>query len=91
MPKLAKVKGRAFATGDRVPVVALYSGRQPTPKWDNFYPSPAVFATDDPAELARVEASIGDREWAELNEALFQIPKPYHNGLFPVDLPPAEA
>ena len=46
-----------------------------------------MFATDDPAELARVEASIGDQEWHELNEALFQIPKPYHNGLFPVDLP----
>ncbi len=86
MPKLAKVKGRTFATGDRIPVVAKYAGRMPTPKWDNFFPSPALFATDDPAELARVEASIGDDDWQELNEALFQIPKPYHNGLFPVYL-----
>ena len=89
MPRLAKVRGRTFATGDRVPVVAKYAGQMPTPKWDNFYPSPVAFATDDAAEIARVEASIGDREWAELNEALFQIPKPYYNGLFPVDLPVA--
>ena len=88
VPGLAKVRGRSFKGGDRVPCVALYSGRMPTSKWDDFRPSPARFATDDPSALARVEESIGDAEWAELNEALFQIPKPYQNGLFQVSLGP---
>ena len=91
MPNLARVRGRRFATGDRVPVVAKYAGRMPTPKWDNFFPSPVIFATDDPAEIARVEDSIGEANWQELNDALFQIPKPYHNGLFPVTLPQGQA
>lgn len=81
---LGKVRGRTFVTGDRVPCVAQYSGQMPTPKWDNFNPLPAVFATDDEAELARVEASIPEAYWDELNEAMFQIPKPYRNGLFTV-------
>ena len=88
MPRpLEKVRGRAFVTGDRVPCVALYSGRMPAPKWDTFNPVPAIFATDDRDELTRLEASIPESDWTELNEALFQIPKPYRNGLFQVDLP----
>lgn len=81
---LQKVPGRKYATGDRVPCVALYSGQMPTPKWDNFNPVPAVFATNDAAELARVEASISEEDWIELNEALFYVPKPYRNGLFQI-------
>ena len=86
MPQLAKAPWHRFATGDRVPVIANFSGAMPTPKWSDFWPTPVVFGTDDPAVVARVEEAIGETEWAELNEALFQIPKPYQNGLFPVQI-----
>lgn len=86
MPKLARVPGRKLTLGDRVPVVAKYSGRMPTPKWDDFYPSPVLFATDDPTALEKIEASIGEDDWQELTDALLQVPKPYRPGLYPVDL-----
>ncbi|RYG20709.1 DUF3239 domain-containing protein [bacterium] len=86
MPKLKRAGSGKLVEGDRVPVVALYSGRMPTPKWDDFYPSPVLFATNDPTEVARVEASIGQKEWREMDEALTLIPKPYRPGLYPVDL-----
>ncbi len=82
---LDRVRGSAFATGDRVPMVAMYSGRTPAAKWDAFHPIAAAFATRDPRELAELQARIPDREWLALNEALFQIPKPYTHGHFPID------
>ena len=81
---LQRIRERRFQTGDRLPMVARYRGNEPTPKWDSFHPVAAVFATGDPIELAALESRILDSAWIALNEALFQVPQPFCNGLFPV-------
>lgn len=58
------------------------------PRWTDFHPLAVNCATADLAEIERVLASIGEREWEAMAAALPQIPTPPQPGLYPVELPP---
>ena len=76
-----------YDTGFNMPAVATYSGSLNSYKWDNFLPLVSQAATDDNAEIERTLDMIPEWQWAILNEGLFQIPKPYRPGIYPVSLP----
>lgn len=79
-------KGK-YDTGFNMAAIATYSGSLNSYKWDNFLPLVAQAATEDQAEVERTLDMIPEWQWALLNEGLFQIPKPYRPGLYPVSMP----
>lgn len=81
---LAEMGGGPYASGGDLPAVSVYYGVPGGHKWDSFSPVPAACATSDPDELARLREAVPEWQWMFLNEALFQIPRPYQPGIYPV-------
>ena len=82
---LSEMAGGPFASGDDLAAVSVYTGVSGGHKWDGFNPIPAGCATSDPDEIARLRHLVPEWQWMFLNEALFQIPRPYRAGLYPVE------
>lgn len=78
-PALSGVTGRPVSDFRRRAVLPTH--------WSDFSLIAVDCATSDPAQIARVLASIPAAEWAAMEAALRQVPTPYKPGLYKVDLP----
>jgi hypothetical protein len=85
-PPAYALKDRNLQPGDNLATVSMYSGSMESHKWDNFNPLLATCATRDEVELERLMAMIPDWQWVVINEGLFQVPRPYRPGLYPLNL-----
>ena len=82
---MAEMAGGPFSSGDDLAAVSTYTGLSGGHKWDGFNPIPAACATSDPEELSRLRELVPEWQWMFLNEALFQVPRPYRPGIYPVE------
>lgn len=75
-----------------VGTIAIYhEDDEGSPHWNTFVPTVAACVTRKMEEIDRVQRSLDDSDWRELDAALKQIPRPYEPGLYriyPDDAPP---
>jgi hypothetical protein len=62
--------------------VATYFGSGKASHWDDFFPEVVNCLTTDAGVVARVQATILDDEWEQLEAGLKQVPTPYKPGLY---------
>lgn len=70
---LAHAPGGPPKVGDRLSAVSYYSGPPKNGAWQGFSPTLVVSVTRNAADIARVDASIPDDEWAELDRAVAEM------------------
>lgn len=82
-----KVK-RKIHLGEKVVTVAAYrqGANEEIPYWEDFFPIPAEYATDDKDELSDALESYDEHDWNELAEGLKLVPQPYKPGLYRVHI-----
>ncbi|HEX4794140.1 MAG TPA: DUF3239 domain-containing protein [Humisphaera sp.] len=71
---LARMTGGPPTLGMRLAAVLLYHGRPSADAWTNIDATLMPCATRDSSEIARVTASIPQRQWRNLESALAQLP-----------------
>ena len=77
-----------FAEGTRLATVADYDQGEPQdrdlPHWVGFMPRPVDCGTRDPEVVQRSLARLAPEEWAKLERAIEQLPRPLKPGITPV-------
>ncbi|MEM7230780.1 MAG: DUF3239 domain-containing protein [Planctomycetota bacterium] len=83
---LKKAGGAPLSPMLRVATVALYDNPQDEnqPYWNTFHPQLLDHGTTNVREVKRVLDSFDDESWAELEEFLKEVPKPYVEGQYRV-------
>lgn len=71
---LVRTMGKLVRTGDRIAMVALYSGGGGLPHWSNFDPKPAEAANSDRGQIVQLLATIPEDEWNELQQWISRLP-----------------
>ena len=79
---------KAVELGMEVGTVSTYSGSLggEVQYWDNFYPLPVTYATDDHREIEKVLSTYPDGQKEFILSCMEQLPKPYKKGLYRVSL-----
>lgn len=75
--------------GQRVAAVALYCGDVRAVVWNDFTPEVIDCVVSDPAEIARVVATIPEAQWQQLEAGLTRVP-PAQPGLYPLGIERSE-
>lgn len=74
--------------GTHIATVALYRGTNgpQVPHWDDFFPIPLDYATNDQAEIERaLRRYDAQQQWRDIEQRLRQVPQPYVPGLYRID------
>lgn len=73
--------------GDRFPTVALYQRSEDPdlPHWEDFFPLPMTYATDDSNMINRALINYGNAHWEELESGIQQLPTPFEPGIYQID------
>lgn len=85
--KIIKYKGKG-KVGDKIGTIALYSASvgETLPHWVDFHPVPIEYATNNSEEIGRALKSYDENQWIQIQDRLKQVPKPFKEGLFKVDV-----
>ena len=78
---LKRMTGGPPRKNTRLAAVALYGGVA-SDHWIDFFPAVVNCLTTNKRVIAGVMASIPEKEWQALTEALNHVPKPYRPGLY---------
>lgn len=71
--ELVHAPGGPPKVGDRLAAVSLYSGPAKDGAWRGFSPTLVVAVTRNAADIARVNASISEDDWAEVEQAVVEL------------------
>lgn len=84
--KIIKYKKHA-SIGDKIATVALYipSDNEGLPHWEDFFPVPMNYATNNVVVIQAALNSYDKQQWADLELRLKQVPFPYTEGLYKVN------
>ncbi|MBI9077990.1 MAG: DUF3239 domain-containing protein [Desulfatibacillum sp.] len=82
--KINKVKVKP---GMRLATVSIYvNDDDSAPHWSDFDPFPVQYATGNKRKITASLNRFSEKEWNRLNQAVAQIPQPYKEGLYRVDV-----
>ncbi|MBI9076968.1 MAG: DUF3239 domain-containing protein [Desulfatibacillum sp.] len=80
-----QIENQSLKKGMRLATVAKPAGKNDDqPHWRDFSFVPVPCATNDKIAISRVLHSFSERQWAELELRISQIPTPYKEGLYTV-------
>jgi hypothetical protein len=77
-----RFRHEASRLGSRVASIARYYGSPNSEHWDYFEPRAVQCATSDASEVARLLGEISEVRWAELEDAVRNLPQPFRPGLY---------
>lgn len=82
--KVLHYKGKA-KLNERVGTVALYKGSEDScPYWEDFFPIPVDYVTDNQVQINRVLKTYDEESWEILSNRINQLDKPFKEGLFKI-------
>jgi hypothetical protein len=76
--------------GQKLASVAVYEDSNNDEHWHDFYPVVVNCVSWNQADIARVQSTIDPGDWKELDAAIRQLPQPPVEGLYKVELHPAQ-
>jgi hypothetical protein len=82
--RMVRMTGGPPEVGARLATVAIYWGSRDADHWANFFPDVINCLTTDAEVIERVQGTIDEENWQELDEGLKRIPQPYKPGLYPL-------
>lgn len=86
---IANMTGGPPQVGQRLATAALYTvSDDDCPHWEYFAPVVVNCVTWNTADIQRVFFSIQSSDWEEISQGLKQLPQPFVEGLYKVELKP---